>query len=1105
MKTNLIENRHIRVFISSTFRDMQDERDYLMKRTFPKLRKLAAERDVTLTELDLRWGITEEESKSGRVVEICLKEIENSIPFFIGIVGNRYGWTPQKEELDQNVFNRFREVENYVNKGISVTEMEMQFGVLARKEKMHAYFYIKEHDEGQDNPTMLFRLKEEIKKSDYPYFYYDSPFQLSRQVENSFITLLDELFPLGKISEFEKERIGQRAFLNQLCQNYIRVEQNFGKINKWLNDDSDLGKGLVIIGESGLGKSALIANWIKGILRDSEINYNLIYYFIGNGGGETTKESIIFSLKNQLYQICGWNEENEKENNLDKIFSKYSSVSKKKLIVVIDAINQILDEDNSKLLNWLPSPQKNIKILISTLKEDNTMEVLNRRNYELLEIHPLKKEDRKDLIKNYLNQYAKTLNHSQILRIIQTKIFENTLVLKTFLDELINFGIYELLDLRMSYYTSSESITDFFQVLIQSYEIEFGKNLVRDFLCLIYISHTGLTESQMMEITGSRPIEWSQFLSFFHSHLVIKNGLMFFSHSYIKDSIEKYYKMDNYLNKLRRRIIDFSEKNPDKRLKIEAAYQFYELNDLKGLFNHLFDPYTFLDIYSKEEFFLQKYWKRLLKTRYSIRDYENWDKQYNNLTRLYLYLSKFCYESLSLYEDAIFFAEKSLMQLDKTEPELYRQKALVHIASINTALGNYDSAISYLQEAREVTHDKEMNIAIINNLGNVYGDLHKYNEALECYESSLKMEEDSSASPGLATSYNNIGNLYRAIGNYSEAENYFLKALEISQRLSGSDSLDVASDLNSLGVLYSYKSEYNKSIDCLEKVKDIYFNYYGKVHEKSSLILNNLGYVYSEAGENKKGLDMIFEALQIRKKILPSIHHDISCCYNNIAIIYSRMDEYDNAIKYYKKALKIDKQIYGDKDLSLSYSYNGLGVIYNWKEEYPKAMRMYKKTMKILDIFLPKNHPHRSATLSDMVSVYYKLEKYNKALECALEVLSIYLNNYGDEDLKIKKCYIRLANLYWKLDNDEKVLEYRLKILEWDRKKMGVYSEETATAYHNLGTAYSYLGNYDEALKNYFMAIEIRTKILGLDHSDTLCTYSCIEKVKEMIKDMEKR
>ena len=132
MNNNLIDNRQIRVFISSTFRDMQDERTYLMKFSFPKLRKLAAERDVTLTEIDLRWGITEEESKSGKVVEICLREIENSIPFFIGIIGNRYGWVPAKEDLGGNVTERFTDVNKYIDQHLSVTEMEMQFGVLAR-------------------------------------------------------------------------------------------------------------------------------------------------------------------------------------------------------------------------------------------------------------------------------------------------------------------------------------------------------------------------------------------------------------------------------------------------------------------------------------------------------------------------------------------------------------------------------------------------------------------------------------------------------------------------------------------------------------------------------------------------------------------------------------------------------------------------------------------------------------------------------------------------------------------------------------------------------------------------------------------------------------
>jgi hypothetical protein len=100
MQSKLIENRQIRVFISSTFRDMQTERDYLVAKVFPALRRYCAERDVSLFELDLRWGISEEESKQGKVVDICLKEIQNTTPFFIGLPGERYGQERAVGELD---------------------------------------------------------------------------------------------------------------------------------------------------------------------------------------------------------------------------------------------------------------------------------------------------------------------------------------------------------------------------------------------------------------------------------------------------------------------------------------------------------------------------------------------------------------------------------------------------------------------------------------------------------------------------------------------------------------------------------------------------------------------------------------------------------------------------------------------------------------------------------------------------------------------------------------------------------------------------------------------------------------------------------------------
>ena len=50
-------DRQIRVFISSTFRDMMCERDLLVKEVFPELRRKCAKRFVIVTEVDLRWGI----------------------------------------------------------------------------------------------------------------------------------------------------------------------------------------------------------------------------------------------------------------------------------------------------------------------------------------------------------------------------------------------------------------------------------------------------------------------------------------------------------------------------------------------------------------------------------------------------------------------------------------------------------------------------------------------------------------------------------------------------------------------------------------------------------------------------------------------------------------------------------------------------------------------------------------------------------------------------------------------------------------------------------------------------------------------------------------
>ncbi|XP_065179425.1 tetratricopeptide repeat protein 41-like [Sycon ciliatum] len=81
----------IRPFVSSTFRDFQKERDVLVKRVFPKLEQLCRLRGTYFAPVDLRWGITEEQAGSGDIIRLCLDYVAKSRPYFLGLIGERYG------------------------------------------------------------------------------------------------------------------------------------------------------------------------------------------------------------------------------------------------------------------------------------------------------------------------------------------------------------------------------------------------------------------------------------------------------------------------------------------------------------------------------------------------------------------------------------------------------------------------------------------------------------------------------------------------------------------------------------------------------------------------------------------------------------------------------------------------------------------------------------------------------------------------------------------------------------------------------------------------------------------------------------------------------
>jgi len=94
-----IATRTFRVFVSSTFEDLKEERDALQRDVFPKLRTLCEQHRARFQVIDLRWGVRDEAALDQQTLEICLSEIRRCRatgvqPNFIVLLGNRYGWQP---------------------------------------------------------------------------------------------------------------------------------------------------------------------------------------------------------------------------------------------------------------------------------------------------------------------------------------------------------------------------------------------------------------------------------------------------------------------------------------------------------------------------------------------------------------------------------------------------------------------------------------------------------------------------------------------------------------------------------------------------------------------------------------------------------------------------------------------------------------------------------------------------------------------------------------------------------------------------------------------------------------------------------------------------
>ena len=1127
-KKRLIEDRRILIFLSSTFSDMKEERNKLTD-TFVKLKIKAARRNVALSLLDLRWGVTDEEARSGKVLSVCLNEIEHSYPFFIGLLGNRYGHVSDSSVFSRNpeLLERYPWLEADITAERSITEIEMLYGALRHLDHpVEAAFYIKQTSNPDDNPKQTALKKTVRSQKQYPVEDYTDVEGLCTLVEQHVCSMLDRYFPDGECTPLERERTAQRAYINSRHSHFVGREKELEYLDTFARSTST---HLVITGDSGMGKSALLANWIRH--NENCNDFNLVYHFVGNSFAGNNYESVLRHLCDEIYDIYhiekDLNRQEKPEEEAQRLVSELISYQTP-LVVVIDGINQIMAQKDEKLLLWLPAANHKVKFIFTTLRDDPTMQAFERRGYEVRTLGALTDEERKHFAKIYLKRVGKSLDEEPLQRIIDGPLNRNTLVLRTLLDELICFGIYKQLGDRINFYLSANDLPDFFDRVLKRMEDDYdnGQDLVSHTLKLIALSEQGMGEEELLAITGFRQMDWHLFYCAFFNHFVVKGGLITFSHQYVADAVARRYAIGDTKADApyRQEIVKyFSANSTDDEIQhqrciSELAHQYYHLGEWSNLYKVILSFETINYFHSTNKPLLAKYWRGLIavnKTQYGLLDYLKIPQKLTEVTKAKTFdkIGSFVAKYFAEYCNALEYFFKVLVIKEKTIGTEHTSTATTYqkISMVFWKLGNYEKTLKYAFKALEI-REKVLDAGhpsislSYNDLGIIYNGQGDYNKALEYHLKALEIREKvfGTEHPATALSYNNIGLVYMHQGNYDTASTYYLKALKIREQALGTDNPSIATSYDNIGLLYKKQGDFGKALEFLFKALAIREKIFGTEHPDTATSCNNIAVTYKEQGNYEKAIIHHLKALSIVEKLLGTEHHLTATSYNNIGLLYRKQGDYDKALEYYFKALKIEKKALGTEHPTTALTYNNIGVVYDEKGDYHKALEYHFKALTIREKKLGMDHPDTAQSYNNIGSVYDNQGDYDNAIKYSFKALAIWEKALGKEHPVTATSYNNIGAVYKKQGDYDKALEYYFKALATRKKALGKAHPDTAIYYNNIGLVYKEQGNYKKALEYYYKALEINKKVFGTEHPFTATSYYIIARTFKAQGDYSK-
>jgi hypothetical protein len=553
------DNRTVRVFVSSTFRDFRVEREILAKRVFPALRQKMRDRGVTLNDIDLRWGITEQQAERGETLPICLSLIDQSRPYFIGLLGERYGWIAPDGTITDDLKARFPVLEGA--EGLSVTEIELRHAILSRNSpNPRAYVFLRDRSwltrlgsdalndhvaESEHAQQQLTRLKDALTRSGLAHVEgYSSPDEFAKLIAARLLEALEADFPAPESLDWVAEEDRRHGiFRAQYSTAGVGHEAYIARLDHWLDDEAACP--VIVTGPSGSGKSTLLASWVSHHRAVCPQDHVFEHYL-----GATADSGDIRLVLRRLIAVLAGDSANAEEAYLDDeelIAALPNSLARAganaardgyRWLIVLDGLENLSTRQD---LTWLPTEFPRPVRLLTSASGSAAINSFLHRGWRQLITEPLSRENGRRLIEGSLHTYGKTLTPGQSNRIMSHALAGLPLFLKTLGEELRLFGEYERLDAQLEWYLAARDIPDLFDRLLTRFEKDFGAELTQGALTAIWAGRAGIEQKELLSLLGVSEAIWQPLCHSLAGAVREASGRLVIAHEFFRTTIETRY------------------------------------------------------------------------------------------------------------------------------------------------------------------------------------------------------------------------------------------------------------------------------------------------------------------------------------------------------------------------------------------------------------------------------------------------------------------------------------------------------------------------------------------------------------------------------------